>query len=171
MNTTRKHYVTFYSPGTLFAETTTKEIDGWDTREAVAMAEAIVERHGARPYAFDFKTMIVAGDVPDGEGGTLSVEPKEVARCGMHFLGGRLETLDDVEARNDPKESILRANMRANPMPIVVVVERGYRSTHIFSERDVVVDAEGKAIEYGDDPKHVAYRERVIAEQRRDAGR
>jgi hypothetical protein len=48
----RKHYVTFYSPGTFVSESSTLSIEDWDTAKAVEMAKNIQERHGAKPYGF-----------------------------------------------------------------------------------------------------------------------
>ena len=52
----KAHFVTFYSPGTFVAETTTKPIPSWDVDLAVAMASDIRERHGALAYGFRFST-------------------------------------------------------------------------------------------------------------------
>ncbi len=110
----RKHYVTFESPGTMFSESTTRPIAEWDVRVAVGMAETVLERYNAKPYGFYFSTRLAVDPVPDGEGGFLAVEEKEVARSGLHYLGGRLRTLDDVRADNKEKERILRTNMECN---------------------------------------------------------
>src|SRR5512135_2906984 len=51
-----RHFVTFYSPGTMVAEQTVKPIDSWDVEATIEMARSITERHNARPYAFRFST-------------------------------------------------------------------------------------------------------------------
>lgn len=146
-NTRREHRVTFYSPGMMFSEQTTKPIGEWDARMAVGMAEEIVERHGAKPYAFRFSTEVVSDPVDDGEGGTMDVQPKEVATSGLHHLGGTVETLAQVVARNDPKESILRSNMEGNRIPAVVVNINSYKSVHPFEGDDVLLDAAGSIVD------------------------
>lgn len=166
----RKHQVIFYSPGTLFSESSTHDIDSWDTVQAVAMAETIRARYNARPYGFVFRTLIIADDVPDGEGGFLHVEPKEVARSGVHFLGGRLETYSDVVARNDDKEDILRSNMRNNDYWIVCINENSFRSTMPFDEKDFIVNAQGIVVQRGDDPQLVAYRAEQLEKRKAEYG-
>jgi len=134
------------------------------------MSETIRERYNAKPYGFVFETLVTAEDVPDGEGGTLRVEPKRVARSGVHFLGGRLETYTEVVERNDPKEEILRSNMRGNEQWIVCINTNSYRSTLPFDEEDYIVDAQGKIVERGNDPKHVAYRAEQLAKRKAELG-
>jgi hypothetical protein len=157
----RSHFVSFYSPGTLFAEESTFAIESLDPKVAVGMAERVVERYGATPYGFRFETRLTHPPVPDGEGGVLEVKSRPVGISGVHFLGGRLETLDELDSRNDPKEEILRSNMRANGWPIVCVNENSFRSVQPFEEGDRIVDAEGNIVERGEDPKHVQYRASV----------
>jgi hypothetical protein len=157
----RKHYVTFLSPGTLFSEETTRRINEWSIEKAVAFAGAIVERHGARPYGFYFTTRLEVAPVDDGEGGKLKVEPREVARSGLHHLGGKLVRLDEID-RNDPKLKTLVFNMECNGYSIVVENRNSYLSTHLFEETDVLVDPmTSTVIARGDAPEHVAYRAMV----------
>lgn len=166
-NPTDKHFVMFISPGTFVPETRTEPIASWDPKLAVEAAERIVERHGAKPYGFLFETRLVSEDISDGRGGTMHVAPKTVARSACHFLGGKIETVEEVEVRNDPKEEILRRNMRGNDIAIVLVNTNSYRSTLPFEEEHVVVDAAGDIVERGDDPKWVAYREKIAGERQR----
>ena len=72
------HFVTFLSPGTLMAEDTTKPIESWDVDEAVKMAAQIVERHGARPYAFYFTTR---------ERTDADLDSRQAARSDLYYLG------------------------------------------------------------------------------------
>src|SRR5688572_23657281 len=110
MKTRKQHFVTFYSPGTFVAEMTTKPIGEWSAALAARMASDVTERYNSKPYGFRFSTSIVADPVSDGAGGTLEVRPKQIVESGMYHLGGELLTYDDVRARNDPKENILRSN-------------------------------------------------------------
>ncbi len=157
--TGRRHFVLFLSPGTLFDETTTREIGSWDAAAAVSMAEQVRERHGARPYGFQFVTKIVSGGVPDGEGGILKVEPKEVARSGVYYIGGKLVTVDDA-----PDGSILKSNMRGNDWPICCETKNGYSHMGVFGERDKIVGAGGSIVESGDDERYAVYRAQKMAE-------
>lgn len=156
---TTRHYVTFYSPGTFVSETSTKQIGEWDTAEAVKLSEAIVERHGARPYAFRFETMREGDGVADPEGVVHKVEPTKLKSSGMYFIGGNLRSYKDVVRDNRPNESILRSNMDCNRIPYVCEVTRGYLSTHPFEENDSIVDAAGNVTRTGKDADLVAYRE------------
>lgn len=145
----RKHFVTFFSPGTLFHERTTRDVARWDPTLAAPMAEGIVERYDARPHFFVFSTR---------ERADADLDSRETAKSGRFFLGGRVESYDDVALRGDPKEHILRGNMRHNGWWYVVVSERVWRAVQPFEVDDVVVDAAGRIVERGDAPERVAYR-------------
>jgi hypothetical protein len=161
----REHSVTFYSPGMLFAESSSVPIDSWSPALAVGLAEKIVERYGAKPYGFRFETHIVADAIPDGEGGTLEVKPRPVTKSGLYFLGGRIETIDVVNARAAPDESILRSSMLCNGYWIVCVNTNSYKSVHPFEETDFIVDAAGAIVERGDSPFWKEYRARMQAQR------
>ena len=127
----QKHFVTFYSPGTFVAETTDKPIDSWDVEAAQKMAHGIVERYSATPYGFQFSTR---GRGPD------DLDSKEIARSPFYHLGGRVETIDDVRKRADPKESILLSNMEGNGWDKIVVNDNSWRSTRPLGKDDVLLD-------------------------------
>lgn len=135
MATIEQHFVEFYSPGTFISEVTEKPIKSWDVKLAMKMAHGIVERYGATPFGFRFTTRAR---------GPKDLNSKQVAQSCLYHLGGRIETLAEVEARNDPKENILRSNMRNNGYDKIVVNDNSWRSVHALSEGDVVLDFKPK---------------------------
>lgn len=158
----RKNYVTFYSPGTFFAETRTVPIEEWDPAIAVKMSNDIVERYGALPFGFEFSTAVEAGPVPDGEGGVLEVRSRTASRTGMYYIGGRIDTFEDVQRREDPNDTILLSNMRGNGWWVMVTNERSWRVTRPLEPEDFVVHPEtGVVIESGDSDRLAAYRLRM----------
>jgi len=126
----KQHYVTFYSPGTFVPETTTKTIDAWYPSVALEMAADITERYGAKPYAFRFTTRENDGTMLDA---------KETASSPLYYFGVKVETLAEIEARNDPQESVLRSNMRCNGYDRVAVPLKGWRGAYPLGENDVVL--------------------------------
>ena len=154
----KKYKVIFYSPGTFLSESSSYPIDSWDIVKAIELSEKVLERYNSKPYGFVFETILVLDDVTDGEGGILKDTPKSVDRSGVHFMGGYLETYDDVVARNDSKENILRDNMMYNEHWIICINTNSYRSTLPFNEKDCIVDARGVVIERGNSPERIKYR-------------
>ena len=126
-----KFFVTFLSPGTLFSEPSTQEVEKWDIHAAVERAHTIVARHGATPYAFYFTTR--GRNAED-------LDSREMDRSCQYFLGGQIETLADVEARNDPNEDILRSNMRGNGIKRVIVNTNSFKSIMPFGDDDILLD-------------------------------
>jgi hypothetical protein len=127
----QKQFVTFYSPGTFVSEETTKPIDAWDVDTAMKMAHGIVERYEATPFAFRFSTR---------SRGEKDLDSKTTKTSCLYHLGGKIETLAEVESRNDPKEEILRSNMRGNGYDKIVVNDNSWRSVHPLGKDDVVLD-------------------------------
>lgn len=165
-----KHTVCFYSPGTFLAESSAKDIDSWDTKQAAKMAESIIERYNAKPYGFKFTTYKTHPPLIDEEGNEYKVSSKLLQDSGTYFLGGKLETYDEVVARNDPKEEILRSNMKCNGMWIVCVNTNSYKSVQPFTEKDKIVDASGNVIESGDDLRYLKYRNEQEAKRKQELG-
>lgn len=127
----KKHFVTFLSPGTFVAEDTTKDVDDWDVDKALELAVGIVERHGAKPYGFYFSTR---------ERGEQDFDSKETKRSGMYYIGGKIRTLQEVEAENDPENSILISNMKCNHWDKILVNTNSWKWTQPLKDGDVVLD-------------------------------
>lgn len=136
-----QHFVTFYSPGTFFSEESTKPIVSWDVDKAIEMARDVTERYNATPYGFRFSTR---------ERGPDDFDSKETARSQTYYLGGRIETLAEVEARNDPKERILLSNMRGNGFDRIVVNDNSWRATLPLYDGDVVLNVKMGRANAGD---------------------
>ncbi len=129
-----KNFVTFFSPGTFVAEQTEQPIKYWCPKTAERMASKIKERYGATPYGFRFTTRSRGDD---------DLDSKVTATSPMYYLGGKVETLEEIEARNDPKESILRSNMRGNGWERIWTSTTGWKWSQPLQDRDVVLDAAG----------------------------
>lgn len=127
-----QHFVTFYSPGTFLAEDTTKPIDAWDAGVAKAMMGGIKERYGATPYGFRFTTRGRSD---------ADLDSKVIATSPMYYVGGKVETLEEVQARNSPDETILRANMECNGYSRIWTTTEGWKWTQPLNAEDVVLDA------------------------------
>jgi hypothetical protein len=126
-----KHFVTFYSPGTFVAETTAKQIDSWDVNAAVEMAHKVTERYGATPYGFRFSTRTRGPD---------DLDSVESACSPMHYLGGKVETLDEVKARATDKDQMLIANMEGNGWNRIITNDNSWRFTQPLHDDDIVLD-------------------------------
>lgn len=127
----KKHFVTFYSPGTLFAETTQKPIDSWDVKKATGMARAVKERYDAVPYGFRFST--------SGRGDE-DLDSKVTATSPFYFLGGKIETLEQVKARATKGGTILVSNMEINGWDRVITNTNSWKCTLPLNPGDVVLD-------------------------------
>lgn len=162
----QKHYVIFNSPGTMFAEQSSREIDSWSPELACRLAKETNERHGAKPYGFRFETRLVADPVSDGQGGTLDVQPKTVAKSGMYFITGKILRLDEIPETQE--NSILRSNMRSNGYPVVIENTNSWKSTNPFESGDFLVDWDGKVLVKGSSPELEDYRREKISEREKE---
>lgn len=127
----KKHFVTFYSPGTFMAEETTKEIKSWDVDKAVRMSKAIKERYNAIPYGFSFSTR---------ERKEKDLDSKVTKTSGMYYINCEVQTLEDIIAKNDPKDKILIQNMKGNGWDKIVTTVKGWQWSQPLRKGDVVVD-------------------------------
>lgn len=127
----KKHFVSFYSPGTFVSEETTEPVDNWDINAAVERAKTVLERHGATPYGFRFSTRTRSDD---------DLDSKVSNRSPMYYLGGKVETLAEVEARATPKDTILLGNMRCNEYDRIITNDNSWRFTAPLGKEDVVLE-------------------------------
>lgn len=142
MSVIEKNYVVFFSPGTFISEQSERLIETWNVREGILLAQTIIERNGAKPYAFLFETRLESPPVSDGRGGELQVRAKTIKTSGMYFIDGKILTLADIDAH--PKfgpTSILSGNMRCNGIERVVETSNGYLHVMEFMEQDLIVDS------------------------------
>ena len=124
------HFVTFYSPGTFVAESSSLPIDSWDVAKAKAMAGEVKERYGATPYGFRFTTRTRKDD---------ELDSKVTATSPTYYLGGTVETLEQVKARATDKERILVANMEGNKWDRIITNNNSWRWIQPLEEDDVVL--------------------------------
>lgn len=127
----QKHYVVFYSPGSLFSETSSYDIDSWDVEKAIELSKDVKERYGAIPYGFRFVTRSREHN---------ELDAKETAHSSMYYLGGIVRTRDEVLAGTDPAEAILRSNVRINDIERIIVNTNSYKFTTELYDDDVVLD-------------------------------
>ena len=127
----KKHFVTFLSPGTFVSEQTQKEIDSWDVDKAMQMARNIKERHNATPYGFYFSTRTRKDD---------ELDSKVTKTSGIYYLGGKVLTLKDVKARNDPNDKTLIWNMEVNKYNSVIENTNSWKVTMPLNDKDVVLE-------------------------------
>lgn len=133
----KRHFVIFYSPGTLFAETSSRQIDKWDVDLAMEIAHEIVERHGAIPYGFRFSTRTR---------GKNDLDSYESENSRMYFLGGQIMTLKELEKLNNPDDKILISNMRINGYKRVVINTNSWKWVQPFNKGDIVLDWHPKTL-------------------------
>lgn len=126
----RQSFVIFCCPGTFMTETTQEFIFEWDVEVAKEMARNIKARHNATPYGFYFCTRERKDD---------ELDSSIVATSPMYYLGGKVETLAEVEERNKPSEEILRWNMRTNGYNRIITNTNSYRSTLPLKDNDIVL--------------------------------
>ena len=129
----KQDFVEFLSPGTFVNEVTVRPIDSWDVHEAIEMARSIKERYNARPFGFRFFTR---------ERGPEDLDSHVTEKSNIYYLGGKIETIEDVRKRNDPKERILLDNMEANGFDRIIINENSWRWTAPLEEGDVVLQVD-----------------------------
>ena len=123
----KAHFVTFLSPGTFTAESTTKEIPSWDEDLALEMSGSIQERHGSTPYGFFFTTR---------QRGEKDLDSRETSRSGVYYLNAQLISAEEAERIG---EKVLASNIRANGLGHAVCAGTSYKFYQPFLEGDVIL--------------------------------
>lgn len=126
----RQNFVTFVSPGYMFAEKSSMQIDTWNVNKAIQMSYRITESYGAKPYAFYFT---MRGRRED------ELNSREIARSGVYYIRARIETLEQMKIRNDPGDEILINNMGYNHWDRVVRGESPYAWAEPLEDGDTVL--------------------------------
>lgn len=126
----KKHFVTFYSPGTFVHETRSKPIESWDVDKAKEMAKDIVERHGAKPFGFSFST----------RGRLEDLDSKVIEESCMYYLGGKVETYEEVKARATEGDRVLVSNMEYNDIKRIITNTNSWKVTQPFNDDDVLLE-------------------------------
>lgn len=127
----KRHFITFMSPGTFVPEQTRKPIGSWDVEVGIRMSKEITERHNSKPYGFYFTTR---------ERGVDDFDSKQTQISPMYFLGGKIETVDEIEARGLAGEKILLSNMKGNGYDRVIVNTNSWQITLPLNADDVVLE-------------------------------
>ena len=127
----QRHFVTFFSPGTFVAERSTKPIEQWNIIVAKKMAHTIRERYGATPYGFQFTTRSRTGE---------DLDSKVTASSAFYYLGGTIETLDQVKARATEEDRILISNMEGNGWARVITNDNSWPWTQPLRDTDAVLE-------------------------------
>jgi hypothetical protein len=60
----------------------------------------------------------------------------------MYYLGGKVETIDEVKARGDSNDRILISNMQSNGYSRVVTNINSWKWTQPLNDDDVVLDVD-----------------------------
>lgn len=137
---TKRSFVEFRSPGIITAKIAELAIDAWDIGEALKMSESIKESHGADPFGFMFIERVIAGEIDDGFGGKLKVQPREIRTSGMHYIRGVIRTVEDVRRDALSSERIILSNMECNGWAkIITINNNGLKWSQPFFDGDQVV--------------------------------
>lgn len=106
------HYVEYWTTGMIVGENRVREIARRDTKLALRG----MQEH---EYAFRFFDR-----TERKEGGETLCGPRKNA-SGFFYPGGKIETLEEIRLRGDPKEETLVRNMENNDWPKVVWSRHG----------------------------------------------
>jgi len=126
-----KEYVKFLSPGTIMAETNIHEIEERNVDLAIELARSIKQRYNARPYGFRFVTRAREDHEMDS---------KIINTSHMYYLGGEIQTIEQVRKNNLSSERILLSNMECNNWDRIIINNNSWKWTQPLKKDDIVLD-------------------------------
>jgi hypothetical protein len=127
-----KHFVNFLSPGGITnVVTSTFEIPSWDITLALEMSSKVVTRHKAKPYAFFFTTTQICTE--------LNIS-QETAKSSLYYLGGKVETLEEIRRRNNPIESDMLSDMIENGWNRILINKETWKIVRPLEDEDIVLN-------------------------------
>lgn len=130
----KKHFVTFYCPGTFVAEETTREVPSWDVPFAIKMSETVLARYDAAPYGFRFTTR---------ERGEEDFNSKETEKSPFYWLGGETYSVDQLETeRPEGTTDTLIRNMRGNGWKKCIFNRNSWLFVGILNDDDIILEFE-----------------------------
>ena len=118
-----QHYLVLLITRGFNSESITQKIDSWDVEKALQKYAKAIETYHSMLYGFRFITK------KDG---------KIVKTSGSYYVNGKIETLKELIARNDPKDEILIENLYFNKFDACVRCYNGW-TTFLF-ENDIVIE-------------------------------
>jgi hypothetical protein len=125
-----KHFIEFYSPGTIISETNLIEINSWDVNKAVELSKNIVQRHNSKPYGFKFITK---------SRNEYDLDSKIIKQSNFYYLGGKIKTLTELKAENNQKDKILINNMECNGWNKIIENNNSWKITLPLNETDIIL--------------------------------
>ncbi|KQW72338.1 hypothetical protein [Ensifer sp. Root127] len=105
------------------------ETSSWDVEAAAGIAHRLTLERGVQPYAFWFESR------EPGHG----PEPKI---SGTYYLGGKLQTLDELRAENDPSAVIMIHHLEARGIERVVTTNCPCLASFPFRDGDHILEWE-----------------------------
>lgn len=152
MQTKQYYLVTYYSPGTFFAETSAYKFDNFFLRHFVKKAESITERYNAKPYGFCVEKYEEIVGLPNG----FECKPKLLEKAeGTFFINGKVVFSRDLDKE---KDGIFISNLERNSQGVGITSTNSYRFNSYFSESDFIVNDVGVTIRSGRDKDIMEYR-------------
>ena len=155
MKTKVYYKVTYYSPGTFFAESSSKEFDTFDLSKFVSHSANVSERHGAKPYGFSVEKLELPVTLPKMGTFKVVVEPKVLETSGIYYITGEIIFSEDIV---DKDKDIFKSNLENNSDGVGIVNKNSYLFHGMFSKDDFIVDKNGVVVRSGKDSDIVEYK-------------